>query len=496
MMLISRVALAFVLRIALVPLSSTLPAQSISNTEYTVQSGAVTDIIVGPDVSLWFINPNAAKIGRITTSGVITEYPVPNSFVGITCITAGPDGAIWFGSGPVGGPGRIGRITPAGVITEFSSPAVNAITSGPDGALWFTESSYTRIGRMTTSGVITEYPVPNARSSEGGPYIHDITVGVDRALWFTDNWNGAIGRITTSGAMTEYTVPGAHPRVDPPQPGPTVGNHLNKITAGPDGALWFTRLVSDFPRRSIIGRITPAGVITEYAVDATVPPVGITTGPDGALWFTLDSSGTIGRITTAGAITQYSVSPSGRPYSITTGPDGALWVTHGSNTIGRSLVQASTGGVLPHIAAGGGWTTVITLVNTASVPISVNVGLHNANGGALSLPVMTTQHGATQTTTTASVSATIDPNATLLINIGSGLAATVVGWADVVTSGSVNGYAIFRSTSQTGATSEGTVLLVPHHRGRIPSSPVILPYDNSAGFVTGVAIANLSTASA
>ena len=35
------------------------------------------------------------NIGRITTSGIITEYPVPtaNSYL---YITAGPDGALWF----------------------------------------------------------------------------------------------------------------------------------------------------------------------------------------------------------------------------------------------------------------------------------------------------------------------------------------------------------------------------------------------------------------
>jgi virginiamycin B lyase len=63
------------------------------------------------------------------------------------------------------------------------------------------------------------------------------------------------------------------------------------ITAGPDGALWFT--VTD----AYIGRITIAGSITEYLVPtANSDPFWITLGPDGALWFTEYSAGKIGRL--------------------------------------------------------------------------------------------------------------------------------------------------------------------------------------------------------
>src|ERR1035441_8383631 len=116
----------------------------------------------------------------------------------------------------------------------------------------------------------------------------------------------------------------------------------------------------------------------------------------------------------------------------------------------------SRSGVLSHIAAGGGWTTVITLINTSSSAVPVTVVLHGDDGSALSLPVTTTQQGASQTTTTASVSATINPNATVLITTGQ-LPSTAVGWADVSSTGSIGGFAIFRQTPQTGSPSEGTV---------------------------------------
>lgn len=148
-------------------------------------------------------------------------------------------------------------------------------------------------------------------------------------------------------------------------------------------------------------------------------------------------------------------------------------------------------GVLSHIAAGGGWSTVITLINTLSAAVPVTVTLHNDDGSALTLPVTTTQQGASQTTATSSVNATINPNTTLLISMGNQNAPLVWGWADVDSTGPVGGFAIFRSTPPTGSPSEGTVPLQTQF-----SSSFTLPYDNTAGFAMGVALANLSTSSA
>ena len=56
-----------------------------------------------------------------------------------------------------GGGNKIGRITTAGVITEFpvrrrANPTGSA---GPDGALWFMEYAGNKIGRITTAGNVT-----------------------------------------------------------------------------------------------------------------------------------------------------------------------------------------------------------------------------------------------------------------------------------------------------------------------------------------------------
>lgn len=199
------------------------------------------DITAGPDGALWF-TANAA-IGRITTSGVITEYPIPSGSRAMG-ITTGPDNALWFTEQRDFSTSGIGRITTGGAITEFPPPAgglAGPITAGPDGALWFTENSAGMIGRMTTTGVITQFPIPPTISA------FDITSGPDGALWMTVA--GGIGRLTTSGSFTHYSIP-------------TTSNRPNRIVAGPDNALWFTEIDPSGGNGAKIGRIPVAPTLT------------------------------------------------------------------------------------------------------------------------------------------------------------------------------------------------------------------------------------------
>jgi streptogramin lyase len=149
-----------------------------------------------------------------------------------------------------------------------------------------------------------------------------ITRGPDGNLWFADIH--AIGRITPAGVVTEFSQ------------GLAAGSEPVEIAAGPDGNVWFTEGGTDR-----IGRITPAGVITEFSTPTPggndVSISGITAGPDGNLWFT-EGAGAIGRITTAGAVTLFTGGLTSliQPNLITAGPDGNLWFTDLSgNKIGR-----------------------------------------------------------------------------------------------------------------------------------------------------------------
>jgi streptogramin lyase len=264
----------------------------------------------------------------------ISEFPITGGN-GPREMTLGPDGNVWFVEA---GANRIGKVTPAGVVTTFSaglssSAGLAGITAGPDGNLWFTESSKDRIGRINpTTGVITEFTA----GINGGSDPHGIVAGPDGALWFTEMADDEIGRITTGGLVTEFSVPGS-------------GNNPYGITAGPDGNLWFTELTG----AGGIGRITPAGSVTEFGPMTVGLPAGIVAGPDGNLWFAAsEDPGAIGRITTSGTITQYSsgLTTNGSPLDMVVGDDGNLYFTENAGA-GR-IGQITTAGAITEFSAG------------------------------------------------------------------------------------------------------------------------------------------------
>jgi streptogramin lyase/uncharacterized protein YkwD len=144
-------------------------------------------------------------------------------------------------------------------------------------------------------------------------------VAVDGSGNYTDCAGNApsCGAAPAQPKITEFTVP-------------TADSRPRSITAGPDGNLWFTEFAAN-----TIARITPSGVITEFADNSR--PYGISSGPDGNIWFTENGGNKIGRITPSGAITEFVVpTADSNPYGITSGPDGNVWFTEaGASKIGR-----------------------------------------------------------------------------------------------------------------------------------------------------------------
>jgi virginiamycin B lyase len=64
------------------------------------------------------------------------------------------------------------------------------------------------------------------------------------------------------------------------------------IIAGPDGNLWFMDELGHS-----VGRVTPAGVFSQFHDGRVVRPYGITIGPDGNVWFPSEvDRGAIGRL--------------------------------------------------------------------------------------------------------------------------------------------------------------------------------------------------------
>src|SRR5258708_11642859 len=139
-------------------------------------------------------------------------------------------------------------------------------------------------------GTISEFPIPTPNNQLG-----DITAGPDGAVWFTEIIpNAQNGGLTISGQIRRITPAGHISAV------PLAANSFaNDITTGPDGAIWFTEIIPNLQSGTLvgkIGRITPAGHISEFPVPTRSNLLCITAGPDGNLWFTERQSGKIGRL--------------------------------------------------------------------------------------------------------------------------------------------------------------------------------------------------------
>jgi streptogramin lyase len=313
--------------------------------------------------------------------GTTESFPVSgeSDWFGLGKIARGSEGSMWFTKfdGVEEEESTVGRMAPTGLITgEFKIPTEKAPTPedasrlaglalGADGDMWFTahgiyNSDEAFIGQITPAGKITEFKMSKGNYREGN-FPEDIALGSDGNMWFTDQESetaypglvpSSIGRITPVGVISKFAVPG--------------NEILGGIASGSDGNMWFTsteEYVNSLPTgRSYIGRIAPSGTMTEFAVAIHGGLLGgIALGADGNMWFTEPGVSRVGRITPKGAISEFAAPSVSR--SIALGPDGNMWFTEGytENAIGRIAATgvvtsfasiSAQGGSFRSIAAG------------------------------------------------------------------------------------------------------------------------------------------------
>lgn len=208
-------------------------------------------LAAGPDGNLWFTTAYPT-IGKITPQGAVTQYPLPFSDdidYQPAQITAGPDGNLWFTDRASISPlysGRIGKISTSGEITMYPIPYEWEMTpfdivAGPDGNLWFTGGSYPSggaVARLSTSGDMTRFLINGGNAVPLG-----ITVGPDGRVWFAGTY---VGAVSMDGAVSVVASLG-----------------LSFIASGPDGHLWGTHGSNTIARVTTAGdvRIYPTSFV-------------------------------------------------------------------------------------------------------------------------------------------------------------------------------------------------------------------------------------------
>lgn len=296
----------------------------ITETPTQSQQAQPAGIVDGTDGNLWFAEKTGNAIGRITSAGVVSEFPLPRQHSTPDHISRGPTATdpngLWFTEFDGN---RIGRIGTDGVITnEFTVPTSHSgphmVAPGPDGNLWIAEELGGKIAKMTVNGTfLAEYALPN------GSDPHWITMGSDNNMWFTNLTPGKIGRIVPStGAITQFKTP-------------TDNSGPHGISTGPDGKLWFGE-----HNTNKLGRLDPVGTdaqilqsFAEFVVPSAFPGVNVLVnntapGPDGNIWFTEQNGNRLGRSTPSGNIVEFTPpTPQAGPATIVAGPDGQMWFT-------------------------------------------------------------------------------------------------------------------------------------------------------------------------
>jgi streptogramin lyase len=305
------------------------------------------ELLLASDGNLWFTDDAVPAIGRITPSGEITEFTGPlTSESRPQGLVAGPGGYLWFADND-----SIGRISIDGTITEFPlAPKSNPehLVLGPGGNIWFTDLYPTAIGRITANGETTYYTTGLEFSSE----LNEMALGREGDLWFTNDneQEPGVGRVTPSGEITEFKT------------GLEVESAPHGLVLGPEGNLWF----SDNGKGKAVARITPSGEVSLFTGNLGEEcgrgcgPYRIINGPEGDLWFTVGIGGSrslIGRITPAGITTEFTpeLGFGDEPSWLVAAPDGNLWFansTDGINSTSWSIARMTPAGAFSAFSEG------------------------------------------------------------------------------------------------------------------------------------------------
>jgi hypothetical protein len=134
---------------------------------------------------------------------------------------------------------------------------------------------------------------------------------------------------------------------------------------------------------------------------------------------------------------------------------------------------------IPHVVDGGGWQSTIVLTNTSPNPASATLVFHQQTG----------TDGSTQSWTPplleviSTSGLSLAGGSSLFLHTTGTAANLSQGWAELNADPSIIGYVVF--SIRSGATQDdGTALAVA------ASNRILVPYDDSNGFVTNMAIVN------
>jgi hypothetical protein len=338
------------------------------------KSGGPMTVVNG---NLWFAENDpsgAAKLGKLTVSGFRSEVALPNAVQGtIPGLTSDAQGNVWYSLDPPKGmPGQVGRVSHDGTVNAF--PLTNP-DDRPGAATLGPDGNIWVAVASTANGPSIARVAADGTVSEfpvkGAQQVSWLTTGHDGNLWFIDS--SKVGKMTPAGAVTEFTVPA-------PSDGSAIDLSNAQLTPGSDGNLWFIGLGG-------ISRITPTGDVKTYPTKgATI--TGLGTGADGNLWLsflppagstlTYSPNAVIARLTTDGHMSVLAdrIDTAGVTVDrIAVGHDTELWLGEGGGSFSTVNLAGVSSVIAPIISP----TTQSTLTAQAGVQLTGTVASFTPN---------------------------------------------------------------------------------------------------------------------
>jgi hypothetical protein len=162
-------------------------------------------------------------------------------------------------------------------------------------------------------------------------------------------------------------------------------------------------------------------------------------------------------------------------------------------TIDSSVTVLDSGGMqraatFGQVISGGSWKTTLTLVNTSAAPATGKLNFWGTDGQPLLLPLAFPGADGRSSTTASSIECSLEPGATFVVESEALDALDAqVGWVELQAAKEVIGFAVLRLKLAPDRSSEA-MLAFEQREG----AAFLLPYDNSNGFQTGIAVTNQS----
>jgi virginiamycin B lyase len=285
----------------------------------------LSNIVAGPDGALWFNEQDGFAVGRITTAGAVTEFPVPRASYSAngdgptTIVSSG--GNLWTLAN-VGS--TIDEVSIAGTVTQlYGNLNQSATNLAPDsaGGVWATSLAGAGGGSVSGGLFRVDPPTGAVRNYRNPQFTGEfqpvpIVAGPNGTAWFADGGT-AIREVTNAGKISSIPIRGSGSML------------VTSIAFDRQGDLWFTEYVPGggfvSSTKGAIGEI-PAGskTATLTRLPGNRTPGSMILGSDGGIWFTWSQG--IGRLATqTGAMQLVKLGSAYDPSSIAFGSDHNLW---------------------------------------------------------------------------------------------------------------------------------------------------------------------------